>query len=271
MPPELLAAVRRSLEDALEAMGVTVWPMVEYEADDAMAAAAAIAAADDARRPGDHLHPRQGPRPVRRRHSGRAVRPAQEPRDRRGRRAREVRRRARVDPRLPRARRRHRRRLPRPARVGAPRPRRPCSPATSTSRTSRRQAGQWDVPGLRHVPRAGRDARRELRARAAVPAHRHRRVRRRTSAPSTSGDGPGPTSRFAETCEKLGTKSLHGRAMRPQRAGSSRVLPQPGLRLHDRVVRADGRPGHRADRAEPNRRCRSGRPVPIRPPTSPAP
>ena len=24
----------------------------------------------------------------------------------------------------------------------------------------------------------------------------------------------GPTSRFAETCEKLGSKSLHGRAMR---------------------------------------------------------
>jgi 5'-3' exonuclease len=32
------------LEDALEAMGVTVWPMVEYEADDALAAAAHIAA-----------------------------------------------------------------------------------------------------------------------------------------------------------------------------------------------------------------------------------
>ena len=34
------------LEDALEAMGVVVWPMVEFEADDAMAAAAAIADAD---------------------------------------------------------------------------------------------------------------------------------------------------------------------------------------------------------------------------------
>jgi len=34
------------LEDALEAMGVVVWPMVEFEADDALAAAAAIAAAD---------------------------------------------------------------------------------------------------------------------------------------------------------------------------------------------------------------------------------
>lgn len=34
------------LEDALEAMGVTVWPMVEFEADDALAAAAAKAALD---------------------------------------------------------------------------------------------------------------------------------------------------------------------------------------------------------------------------------
>lgn len=34
------------LEDALQQMGVVVWPMVEYEADDALAAAAAKAAAD---------------------------------------------------------------------------------------------------------------------------------------------------------------------------------------------------------------------------------
>jgi 5'-3' exonuclease len=34
------------LEDALDAMGVTVWPMVEFEADDALASAAAQAAAD---------------------------------------------------------------------------------------------------------------------------------------------------------------------------------------------------------------------------------
>ena len=34
------------LEEALEAMGVTVWPMVELEADDALASAAAIAAKD---------------------------------------------------------------------------------------------------------------------------------------------------------------------------------------------------------------------------------
>jgi 5'-3' exonuclease len=34
------------LEEALEAMGVVVWPMVEYEADDALASAAAKAAQD---------------------------------------------------------------------------------------------------------------------------------------------------------------------------------------------------------------------------------
>src|SRR6185503_175940 len=39
-----LLAQFHPLEDALEAMGVAVWPMVEYEADDALAAAAWLAA-----------------------------------------------------------------------------------------------------------------------------------------------------------------------------------------------------------------------------------
>ncbi len=43
--PELLAQFH-PLEDALRAMGLTVWPMVEFEADDALASAAAIAARD---------------------------------------------------------------------------------------------------------------------------------------------------------------------------------------------------------------------------------
>ncbi|HZP44986.1 MAG TPA: 5'-3' exonuclease H3TH domain-containing protein [Candidatus Binataceae bacterium] len=43
--PELRAQFE-PLEEALAAMGVTVWPMVELEADDALAAAAALAAAD---------------------------------------------------------------------------------------------------------------------------------------------------------------------------------------------------------------------------------
>jgi 5'-3' exonuclease len=41
-----LFAQFRPLEDALEALGLAVWPMVELEADDALASAAAIAAHD---------------------------------------------------------------------------------------------------------------------------------------------------------------------------------------------------------------------------------
>jgi 5'-3' exonuclease len=43
--PDLLGQFQL-LEDALSAMGVAVWPMVEYEADDALASAAATAARD---------------------------------------------------------------------------------------------------------------------------------------------------------------------------------------------------------------------------------
>src|SRR5262245_54567347 len=44
--PDLLGQFQL-LEDALAAMGVAVWPMVEYEADDALAAAAVAAARDE--------------------------------------------------------------------------------------------------------------------------------------------------------------------------------------------------------------------------------
>jgi 5'-3' exonuclease len=43
--PDLLAQFGL-LEETLSALGVVVWPMVEYEADDALAAAAALAASD---------------------------------------------------------------------------------------------------------------------------------------------------------------------------------------------------------------------------------
>jgi 5'-3' exonuclease len=46
VPPELLSQFP-ILEQALEAMGVVVWPMVEFEADDALASAAAKAAQDE--------------------------------------------------------------------------------------------------------------------------------------------------------------------------------------------------------------------------------
>ena len=44
--PELLSQFP-ILEQALEAMGVTVWPMIEFEADDALASAASKASQDD--------------------------------------------------------------------------------------------------------------------------------------------------------------------------------------------------------------------------------
>jgi 5'-3' exonuclease len=44
--PELLSQFP-TLEEMLQAMGVVVWPMVEFEADDALASAAAKAATDD--------------------------------------------------------------------------------------------------------------------------------------------------------------------------------------------------------------------------------
>lgn len=46
VPPELLSQFP-ILEEALQAMGVVVWPMVHFEADDALASAAAQAARDD--------------------------------------------------------------------------------------------------------------------------------------------------------------------------------------------------------------------------------
>jgi 5'-3' exonuclease len=45
MPPDLLAQFPL-LEEALVALGVAVWPMVDVEADDALASAAVVAAAD---------------------------------------------------------------------------------------------------------------------------------------------------------------------------------------------------------------------------------
>src|SRR5688572_11489191 len=45
--PALLAQFH-PLEEALAAMGVVVWPMIELEADDALASAARIASADQA-------------------------------------------------------------------------------------------------------------------------------------------------------------------------------------------------------------------------------
>ena len=86
MPPELLRQTP-VLEDALVAMGVTTWAMVEYEADDALGAAAAVGRGRRPGRAGGHLHAGQGPRAVRRRPAGGAARPAQGRDLRRGRRS----------------------------------------------------------------------------------------------------------------------------------------------------------------------------------------
>ena len=115
--PDLLAQFPL-LEDALAALGIVVWPMVEFEADDALAAAAAAAAAiarverviictPDK----DLAQCVRGTRVVQlnRRH-------AHDPR--RSRRDREVRRAAGVDPRLPGAGRRRGGRLSRAAGLG---------------------------------------------------------------------------------------------------------------------------------------------------------
>ena len=117
MPPELLAQFPIA-EQAIEALGVTLWPMVEFEADDAIAAAAERFAADPARRADPHLHAGQGHGPAR---GGRADRPlGPPPRDdlRRRRRPREVGRRTRERPGPARARRRRGRRLSRAPRLG---------------------------------------------------------------------------------------------------------------------------------------------------------
>ena len=83
MPPELLAQIPM-VEEALVAMGVTTWAMVEHEADDALGAAAAVADADERVEQVLIVTPGQGPRAVRPRHAGRAVRPPQARDHRRG-------------------------------------------------------------------------------------------------------------------------------------------------------------------------------------------
>ena len=113
-----LLAQFQPLEQALSAMGVVVLPMVEFEADDALAAAAAVAAADPrvarvliCTPDKDLAQCVFGERIVQFDRRARVMR------DEAGV-DREVRRAAGVDPRLSRAGRRQRRRLPRPARLG---------------------------------------------------------------------------------------------------------------------------------------------------------
>ena len=91
VPPDLLAQFPL-LEDALRERGIVVWPAVEFEADDALASAAEIAARDRAGDTGQHLHPRQGPRAVRARLARGAGASPHARHARRGRHHREIRR-----------------------------------------------------------------------------------------------------------------------------------------------------------------------------------
>ena len=149
MDPELLAQFPIA-EAAIEALGLVLWPMVEFEADDAIAAAAERFAADprvervvictpdkdmaqcvrdervvlwDRRRDlvyDDAGRPREVGR-ARRRASPTAWRSSAT-----------------------------RRTASRACPAGATSPRRPCSRGTGPSRRSRRNGGDWDVPGLRN-------------------------------------------------------------------------------------------------------------------------
>lgn len=74
VPPQLLSQFP-VLEQALEAMGVVVWPMIEYEADDALASAADKAAKDDRVTRVLICTPRQGSQSVCRWHANRSTGP----------------------------------------------------------------------------------------------------------------------------------------------------------------------------------------------------
>ena len=198
------------------ALGVVVWPMIEFEADDALATAAAALR----RRPRVEqvvdLHARQGPRAVRARRPRRAVRPAA----RASGSTRPACRAkfgvdARVDSRLARAGRRQRRRLSRACPAGA-RSRRPrCSAATSTSRTipgRRRRCGRSPVRGARGARRDARARSATTRSCSAARDAAHRRARSRSR--STTGAGAARRPALAALAEHWGDDAIVERATR---------------------------------------------------------
>ena len=211
MPPELLAQLP-VYEDALDAMGVTVWPMIEYEADDAMGAAAAIAAADERVAQVFLCTPDKdlgqcvvGTRVVQLdRRKGLVI-------DEDG-----VRAKFGVGPES----------IPDYlALVGDSADGFPGLPgfgAKTASAVLARYihldeiptvAAQWDVPGLRHVPRLAETLAENLDL--ALLFRRIATVEYDVDVGSVdSWRWSGPTARFAAVCEKLGTKSLAARAAR---------------------------------------------------------
>ena len=236
--PDAAASQFPLAEEALAAIGLEVWAMVEFEADDALAARRA----PGRRRPArvrrcvictpdkDLAQCVRGERVVqldRRRSIARATR----------RRARQVRRRARVDPRLAGAGRRQRRRHPGPAGLGRASRRRPCSRATGTSRQIPDDAARWDV-AVRGADRLADLAARRPRATRCSTAGWPRCATMRRSAPrstSSSGAARAPTSRawpsgsrratYRVSCAPLRRPSTRPRA--PARAPGS---PRPVAR-----------------------------------------
>ncbi len=97
--PDLLAQFELA-EEAVRQLGVVVWPMVEFEADDALAAAAARFRDLPGRGPGRALLAGQGPRAGGGRRARRLLGPPPGRRAGRGGRGRQVRRPAGLDPRL---------------------------------------------------------------------------------------------------------------------------------------------------------------------------
>ena len=204
----------------MHALGVAVWPMVEFEADDALAAAAG-GGAPIRGGAGRHLHARQRPRANRSRHPRRPAQPADESHARRSGCRREIRRASRVDSRLARARWRlgrwlsRSRRLGREVRGGRP----------GTLRPSRGHPGRFSpLEGQREEPGHTRgDAGGQSRSRAPVPHPRH--APRRPSAvrrcgagemaranPAVRGDGGVP-----------GRKGRAGRRPRRSRSAANRA------------------------------------------------
>ena len=147
MPPELLAQFPIA-EAAVEALGIVLWPMVEFEADDAIAAAAVRFGADPARREDPGLHARQGHGPARRRRADRALGPAPQPRPTTtpacARSGASPRHRSRTG--WPSS--AIRRTATRASPAGARSPPRRCWRATAISMTIPPKASAWEVPGV---------------------------------------------------------------------------------------------------------------------------
>ena len=201
------------LEDALGALGVAVWPMVELEADDAMASAAAVAQADPrvervliCTPDKDLAQCVEDPLVVQvdRRREGTVI-------DEAGVRAK-FGVGPRLDPRLPRAGRRLGRRVPRPPGLGREVDRHRCSLATSTSTRSptTRATGTWTYgarPSSRSTLAAARDAANLFLDLATLRTHGDVGV-------VDDWEWHGPEPELEQWAERLGAETLVGRATR---------------------------------------------------------